>query len=104
MGHLRGRFGEGRAGSSHRLRGGAIKPQADNGMTVIHKPSQTGDHPASQAAATSIHNTNRHQMLSPLPVVVMVSLPCFTPFTLSNASATLRMAAPLPLATSTSRQ
>ena len=42
--------------------------------------------------------------LSPLPVVVIVSLPCFTPLTLTSASATCLICEPLPLTTRTSRQ
>ena len=41
---------------------------------------------------------------SPLPVVVMVSLPCFTPFTLTSASATSLISDTLPFTTNTSRQ
>ena len=76
----------------------------NDGMTLPGGREQSGDDSTPKPTATAIDNTNGHQRLSPLPVVVMVSFPCFTPLTLSKASATLRIAAPLPLATSTSRQ
>src|SRR2546426_3985648 len=47
---------------------------------------------------------NRPFHASSLPVVVIVSLPCFTPFVLIRLSATVRISRPLPFTTSTSMQ
>ena len=49
-------------------------------------------------------NTPHLAYTSPLPVVVIVSLPCLTPLTLTNASATSLISEAFPLTTSTSRQ
>ncbi len=90
----------------HGRRGRLVSSQGDELMRGGHHAGQPPNQVSAQPPAAPIDHADPHTapQLKLLPVVVIASLPCLTPLTLTSASATFLISDPLPLRTSTSRQ